>query len=434
MIRTWKLWLILFFLILGIPGLAGAAGYGIYEWGARGQGLGGAMTARGEDPSTVVYNPAAMTQLPGTHVSAGMTFIRPSGTVEPDDSSLHGGEGEDNTWIIPNAYLTTQLGERYWFGMGLYSRTGLGTEYDDDENWFGRYNSMYAGIKQISLTPNLAIKLTDSLSMGVGLEVAYIEVNLQTMIDAADPKNPGTGGGFFDVKQKLKGGDPGYGFNLALHYKPIDWLSFGASYRSKIEVTMKGDADFSNIGSLAVAGDAAKTLGQAYGDSFKATEPLPAMLSLGVMVKPLDKLSVSFDLLRTYWSAYNELKIEMTNSVLPSPADTIVKKKNWKDVNRYQIGLEYALYDWMDLRLGYVYDESPVDPDHAEYQIPSNDRQIYSIGSGFHWDAWTIDVAYSYLTVKERNFKDSKERGVNTASTFEDGDSHIVALNLGYRF
>jgi hypothetical protein len=28
--------LILFFLILGIPGLAGAAGYGIYEWGARG--------------------------------------------------------------------------------------------------------------------------------------------------------------------------------------------------------------------------------------------------------------------------------------------------------------------------------------------------------------------------------------------------------------
>jgi long-subunit fatty acid transport protein len=43
-------------------------------------------------------------------------------------------------------------------------------------------------------------------------------------------------------------------------------------------------------------------------------------------------------------------------------------------------------------------------------------------------------VAYSYLTVKERNFKDSKERGVNTASTFEDGDSHIVALNRGYRF
>ncbi|WP_462325887.1 OmpP1/FadL family transporter, partial [Desulfoplanes sp.] len=212
-----------------------------------------------------------------------------------------------------------------------------------------------------------------------------------------------------------------------------DWLAFGASYRSKIEVKMKGDVDFSNIGDKAVAGNKADTFGQAYGDSFKATEPLPAMLSLGILVKPLDKLSLSFDLLRTYWSAYDELRIEMTDSTLTPPKNPIVKEKNWKDVNRYQIGLEYALYDWMDLRLGYVYDESPVDPDHAEYQIPSNDRQIYSIGSGFHWDTWTIDVAYSYLTVKDRNFDDSTATGVKD-STFEDGNSHIVALNVGYRF
>jgi long-chain fatty acid transport protein len=324
--------------------------------------------------------------------------------------------------------------------MGLYSRTGLGTEYDDDENWFGRYNSMYAGIKQISLTPNLAIKLTDSLSMGVGLEVAYIEVNLQGMVDAGNPTDPGTGtSGQYDVKQKLTGGDPGYGFNLALHYKPVDWLSFGASYRSKIEVTMKGDADFDCIGNNAaatIAGIRASNplLADTLKDTtFTATEPLPAMLSLGVMVKPMDRLSVSFDLLRTYWSAYNELKIEYDDPVIFGK-DEVTKEKNWKDVNRYQVGIEYALYDWMDLRLGYVYDESPVDPDHAEYQIPSNDRQIYSIGSGFHWDAWTIDVAYSYLTVKDRNFKDSNETGVEKASTFEDGQSHIVALNLGYSF
>ncbi|WP_462325270.1 OmpP1/FadL family transporter, partial [Desulfoplanes sp.] len=238
MIRTWKIWMAVVLLILTAPALAGAAGYGIYEWGARGQGLGGAMTARGDDPSTVVYNPAGMTQLPGTHVSAGTTIIRPSGTVSPDDSSLPGGEGVDNTWFIPNAYFTTQLGERYWFGVGLYSRAGLGTEYRSDEDWFGRYSSLYAGIKQISLTPNMAIKLTDSLSMGVGVEVAYIEVNLQTMIDAANPKKPNTNTYNNDVKQKLTGGDPGYGFNLAFHYRPLDWLAFGASYRSKIEVKM----------------------------------------------------------------------------------------------------------------------------------------------------------------------------------------------------
>jgi long-chain fatty acid transport protein len=433
MIGRWQLWLAVMMFIMSIPHLAGAAGYGIYEWGARGQALGGAMTARGEDPSTVVYNPAGMTQLPGTQMSAGMTIIRPSGTVNPDDSSLPGGEGVDNTWTIPNAYITTQLGERYWFGLGLYSRVGLGTEYRSDEDWFGRYNAMYAGIKQVSMTPNMALKLTDTLSMAVGLEVAYIEVNLQNMIDA-DPNQEHSGD--YDVKQKLTGGDPGYGFNLALHYKPLDWLSFGASYRSEIDVTMTGDADFSNIGDRAEEGKA--ILRNFYGDStlrntgFTATEPLPAMLSLGVMVKPMDRLSISFDVLRTYWHAYNELKIEYDDDVIPGH-NPVNLEKNWKDVNRYQIGVEYALLDWMDLRFGYVYDESPVDPDYAEYQIPSNDRQIYSIGSGFHWDTWTIDVAYSYLTVKERNFNDSTASGVEH-STFEDGDSHLFALNVGYRF
>ena len=147
MIRTWKIWMAMMCFILTAPALAGAAGYGIYEWGARGQGLGGAMTARGDDPSTVVYNPAAMTQLPGTQMSAGMTIIRPSGKVSPDDSSLPGGEGVDNTWFIPNAYVTTQLGERYWFGIGLYSRTGLGTEYRSDEDWFGPLQKLQQPLK-----------------------------------------------------------------------------------------------------------------------------------------------------------------------------------------------------------------------------------------------------------------------------------------------
>ena len=427
--------------VLCMPAIAGAAGYGIYEWGARGQALGGAMTARGDDPSTVVYNPAGMTQLAGTQVSAGATIIRPSGGVLSD--TYDGGEGVDNTWFIPNTYFTTQLGERYWFGVALYSRTGLGTEYRSDEDWYGRYNAMYAGIKQVSLNPNMAIKLTDSLSMAVGLEIAYIEVNLQSMIDATpppggNPADPNINTNSMDVKQKLTGGDPGYGFNLALHYKPLDWLAFGASYRSEIDVKMTGDADFDSIGTNADAAIAGWRLVPGFGDTLKdtgftATEPLPAMLSLGIMVKPIDKLSISFDVLRTYWHAYNELKIEYDDNVIFS-GDEVVKKKNWKDVNRYSIGIEYALLDWMDLRAGYTYDESPVDPDHAEYQIPSNDRQIYSIGSGFHWDSWTIDVAYSYLTVKDRDFSSSSESGVDNTSTFTDGKSHLFAMNVGYKF
>ncbi|PIE68633.1 MAG: hypothetical protein CSA21_06485 [Deltaproteobacteria bacterium] len=441
MIWAWKEKLTAAVLIIFVmfPCVAGAAGYGIYEWGARGQGLGGAMVARGDDPSTVVTNPAAMTQLPGTSLTAGLTIIRPSGTVHPHDASLEGGKGEDNTWVIPNTSITTQLSETYWLGVGLYSRAGLGTEYRGDEHWFGRYNGMYAGIRQVSLNPNVAFKMTDTLSLGAGLEVAYIDADLRNMIDAGNPRNPGAGTrGIFDVKQKLAGRDPGYGFNLAVHYKPLDWLSLGISYRSKITIHMKGHADFDAVGPRAEAALAgirasspalAKTLKNT---TFSTTEPLPAMLSLGAMIKPTDTLSLSLDLLRTYWHAYSDLTIDYDEPVLFGK-DKAVIAKNWNDVNRYQLGVEYALSDWLDLRLGYVYDESPVDPKHADYQIPSSDRQIYSLGSGFHWDAWTIDCAYSYLVVATRNFGHSMALGVKD-SAFKHGDSHLIALNVGYRF
>jgi len=37
-------------IVLGTAGVVQAAGFAIYEWGARGLALGGAMTARVDDP------------------------------------------------------------------------------------------------------------------------------------------------------------------------------------------------------------------------------------------------------------------------------------------------------------------------------------------------------------------------------------------------
>lgn len=53
------------------PLQAWAAGYGVYEWSARGNALGGAMVARDADPSSVAYNPAAITDLEGAQIQMG---------------------------------------------------------------------------------------------------------------------------------------------------------------------------------------------------------------------------------------------------------------------------------------------------------------------------------------------------------------------------
>lgn len=64
-----------------LTGKAQAEGFALSDFGARGTALAGGMVARADDPSAVAWNPAGITQLPGTQIMVGMTAIQPSGTV-----------------------------------------------------------------------------------------------------------------------------------------------------------------------------------------------------------------------------------------------------------------------------------------------------------------------------------------------------------------
>ena len=66
-----------------------AAGFGIYEWSARGNALGGATVGRGDDPSAIASNPAGITQLDGIRVLGGVTFIHPVVDVRTNNPMDH---------------------------------------------------------------------------------------------------------------------------------------------------------------------------------------------------------------------------------------------------------------------------------------------------------------------------------------------------------
>ncbi len=132
--------------IAGFCGKADAAGFAIYEWGARGNALGGAMVAKANDPSAVAWNPAGITQLKGTHISAGVAMISPM----MDLSTTYNGvttknSGTKNVFFPANAYITHQINDNVWLGVGAFTRYGLGTEFSED--WYGRYASYKTSIE-----------------------------------------------------------------------------------------------------------------------------------------------------------------------------------------------------------------------------------------------------------------------------------------------
>lgn len=414
-------WIIVLCVVL-CPMQAWAAGYAVYEWGARGNALGGAMVARDADPSSVAYNPAAITDLPGRQFQIGATAIAPSATMNVKTPGLESMDFADNIWALPTMYYTHQLSDNYWFGLGMFSRVGLGTEYEDADTWAGRYNCSYAAIKSVSINPNLAMKFSDAFSLAVGVEATYLHFGYDMTF-----RNPNVAN--TDVLHEIAADGWGYGINLGARYRPFDWLAFGLAWRSEIQMTVHGDGDFTQKGITSLGFTSTDVSG---------TEPVPESLTMGVMVKPMERLSLEFDAVWTKWSAYKSLIVNYDDpqpyfALIGSSAHKLESTKNWKDTWRFQFGAEYALTDSFDLRAGYVYDQSPVNNSYEDFAVPCTDRQIVTLGAGWKIsDAWVVDASYGYLWMKDRKYEKRDKQPVEL--TREDARAHMAGLSVTYRF
>ncbi|MBZ2171454.1 OmpP1/FadL family transporter [Nitratidesulfovibrio sp. SRB-5] len=416
-----------------LAGTAQAEGFALYEWGARGNALGGTMVARKPDASAVAYNPALMTQLEGTQVMAGVSAIIPSAKVDVKyNGQTYTGEGADNVWTPPHGYLTTQLKDNLWLGMGIYTRFGLGTEYDDS-NWAGRYNIYNAEIQTISYNPNIAFKLTDKLSAAVGVEFMTLKLLMDKKSDpaAANPvvgNNPGDTSR--DIDSNLEADSYGWGLTAGLHYQFNDQWAAGVSYKSQIEQEAEGENNFTlSAGAQSIP---AAVLG--YQDcDVRGSVILPDMLAFGVSYTPIPELSIEVGALLTRWSLYDNLAIYHEPPFANGAGKLVNQEKDWKDAWRYSIGVEYAATPWMDLRAGFTYDESPAPGNRIDYLIPTDDRQLYSTGVGFHWDSYTVDLSYTYIVASDAHYDVRRADGVYEGNSY-DGRTHVLGLSLGYKF
>ena len=405
-------------LLAGTLGVAAAmaaqtvlgAGFGIYEGSARGNAMGTEITADPASPSVLYNNAAGMTELEGTQVEGGATFIRPNQSVTTmTPMGAVKNDADSKWWTPPNAYVTHQFNDKVWTGVGMFSRYGLGIDYDDD--WAGRYNCQKATIQSIDVNPSVAFKVIDSLSLAAGLRAEWFEFELSKALPTGTPfVDP-------DLQFHMKGDSWGIGYNLGAYYEATDWLAFGLAYDSEIDQEVEGTYDVNHP--LLSGGDGSGDI------------TTPGILRFGTSVKATDKLTVNAGVIYTMWSSYDELAIDFDPALLGQvPSSTT--EKDWDDVFRYQLGAEYALTDVWALRAGYIYDETP-DPDaHVDYIVPGNDRNLLSLGVGYKKGDFSCDLSYTYLMIKDRDVSARPEEGV-LPGEFNDGDAHLIGVSLGYK-
>ncbi len=381
------------------------SGFALYEAGARGSALAGAVVARADDPSAIFFNPAGLVQLPGFRVMGGFSFIVPRAEIVTHSSGIDTPTMMDSqVAVVPHFFTSYQLGDRVWLGLGLNSPFGLGVKYSD--TWPGATNIIKANIQTLNLNPTVAVKITDYLSAGGGLDLMYFNFNTKRVLPL-----PLIG----PQTLHLEGDTWGLGYNFGLHLKPRDDISLGVSYRSQVRQQVEGPAQFQPYNALNA---------RASGSII-----LPDTIFAGIMVRPLEKLSVEAGAIWTHWSLFRNFDVKFDNAL-----GTLSEGHNWHNTWRGQLGVEYQALPWLDLRAGYALENEPMPDRAADYLVPTTDRRhTFSCGAGFRWQAMTIDLAYSLVYMPERTVNNSLATGV-LPSTFQGRLNNVVVLSLGYKF
>ncbi len=417
--------------VLFLSTSAFAAGFALYEGSARGNVIGGGLVASADDPSALFYNPAGITQLKGTQAQMGFTAITPmisvqttvptNGVVQTYQAAGNYSNDFDRNWFFPpHAYLTYQINNNWWAGLGMFSRFGLGTEFKGPLNpgWPGRYNSYNASIVEAEINPNIAYKVNDKFSVAAGIVASYFNLTLQRDMPAyPSPATP-------ETDLKLHGDSWSWGWNLAAQFKPTDWMQMGISYRSKIDHSLSGKTTTNPSGVLYPTDV-----------GIKGDLTLPGMVFGGLNFNVTKDVSVGGGVYWTGWESYDKLQINFERAFAGRTQTTT--PKNWANVARYLIGTEWKATPNWDLRLGYAYDTAPSPPDTIDYILPDNDRHMFSFGAGYHKAAWSFDFSYTYMAIVDRSYSGTNIP-TNPTGTYPgkltNGSAHLIGLTFGYKF
>jgi len=398
---------------------AHASGFRIPEVSAAGTASANALVANTEELGAVAYNPAIISFQSGKAVMLGLNHISYEVSVTPgapNTGPTRDGNGEDS-FLVPNLLLST-VGENNWaFALLINSPFGLETSWADETFTSFDGTVISAGpppitldnlepalsrIKMLNFNPNLSYKLDNNSSVSFGLDF-YDVIDLT----------------FNSQAIKINGTGNGVGWNIGI-VKKMDKLTLGASYRSKVETDITGSFDSTGIGSSVIGA--------------QAKLEFPDIFQLGLHYQATQSLGIEFDVDRTGWSSFDQIKIQDSlGTTLTSSTN------NWNSSWAYRLGFTYKVSSGTKIMFGYAYDESPQPDEYFSARVPDADRQLFSIGASHNLGGWILEYSYMYVDVDSRTINSSagfagEPNGTALYNGTYETDVSLIGVSLATNF
>lgn len=443
--------------VIGVAGAAPASaqGYGVYEQGACMMGRAGAGVADPcADGSGVFFNPAAL-NFGSKEVTLGAALIAPRGDfTDTSGGPLNGRVSPLNNkyYPVPNIYASMPLGKRYAFGVGVFAPYGLTTDWPETSQ--GRFLGYKSVVQGVYIQPTLAAKLGENLSVGVGVDLTYLNVELRQRVDLAAQQLPNglpfsavgvpANSDFADVR--LKGNAWHAGYHVGLQLKANDRVSFGARYLSgqKVDVTngtisttqiMTGYRLPPSLGGLPIDALVASQFGaggKLSSQSASTTIPLPAQFVAGVAFKAAPKVKLFFDYQFTNWKSFDVLPINgqyLKSAVVES----------YDDAHGVRFGTEIGVGAKNVVRAGVNLHGAAAPDQTVTPNLPEGSRREFNVGFGSQLSkGMRFDLSYMYLGQPDRAGRTTAGKGAVPAASDNNGVysfmANLVSASLTIRF
>ncbi|DAB29157.1 MAG TPA: aromatic hydrocarbon degradation protein [Sulfurimonas sp. UBA12504] len=401
-----------------------AGGYKIPETSLNAVALSAANIAHNKSADAAYYNPANMVFMADENaMEADLMYIKLDATNYQGTVSGTGPydiDAKTENFLVPAIhYVSGKMNGGARFGLSVVSPGGLSKRWDEQP---AKTSAEEFTLQTVEINPTVALPIGDKIGVAIGLRVVHSEGVVKSD-GIADLTSKGLGIATI-LKRDLSGESVDFGYNIALAYKPMSELELGLTYRSKVDLTVEGDAKLDLTTTVVGARPS-------YSAKATVSVPLPATLSLAAAYTFPTKTTVEVVYERNYWSAYKELDFDYQGSIDPYVNAVFGAKvnKDWNDTNTFRLGVTQEL-DILTLMAGVVYDQTPVPDETLSFELPDSDSISVSIGGRYAIND-KIDVGLSAL-YSMREKRDATNDSLD--GEFSNSNVLLVSMGVGYKF
>jgi len=396
-------------ILLATAGPALASGYRIPEQSLNSTARAGSYVAYTPGADAAFYNPANMSWLENRWtLEADATWIHLDSIEYTDMVALRSGDTENENFFMPTFFAVSPDYNNFRFGFSVTAPAGLSKRWQDP---YPKSSAEEFTLKVFDFNPTVSYKFNDRFSVGAGVQVVYTDGKVKS--DAGV------------MTRDLEGDSWDMGYNVAATVKPMDKMNLSITYRSKVDLTVEGDAILT---SSLPSPPYPASYSFIYDGYAEVEIPLPAVLAVAASYTFLDQLTVELEYDKTYWSEYKNLDFNYSTSFGAHPFDAPIPKK-WKDSNAWRLSLAYDMKNNFILMAGFAIDENPIPDSTLGFELPDSDALLYSLGVRYKIsDNMEMGVAYLY--------DDKESRSVNNGTvngTFDDAAAHLVTFGFTYK-